>query len=58
MDEEHSPILDIMGDESEAPRLEVSATGSSSKDSPGGGSGDDANAKVEAIGAVDPHEST
>jgi hypothetical protein len=36
--------------------LEVSAIGSSSEDSLGGGSGDGANADVEDIGAVDPLE--
>jgi hypothetical protein len=57
MEEEHSLILDIVGDEPEAPWLEVSVTGSSSKDSSGGGSGDDADAKVEDIRVVDLHES-
>jgi hypothetical protein len=57
MEEERSLILDIVGDEPEAPRLEVSAIGSSSEDSSGGGSGDDAVAKVEDIGAVDPGKS-
>jgi acetylornithine deacetylase/succinyl-diaminopimelate desuccinylase-like protein len=57
MEEERSLILDIVGDEPEAPRLEVSAIGSSSEDSSGGGSGDDAVAKVEDIGAVYPGKS-
>jgi hypothetical protein len=55
MEEERSPILDIVGDESEVPRLEMSLTGTSSEGSSGGGSGDNADAKAEGIGAVDPH---
>jgi hypothetical protein len=57
MEEERSLILDIVGDEPEAPRPEVSVIGSSSKDSSGGGFGDDADAEVEDIGTVDPRES-
>jgi hypothetical protein len=57
MEEECSPILDIVGDEPEAPRLEMSVIGSSSKDSSRGGSGDNADAKAEDIRAVDPLES-
>jgi hypothetical protein len=57
MEEEHSLILDIMGDEPEAPPLEVSVTGSSSKDSSEGGSSDDVDAKAEDIRAADIHES-
>jgi hypothetical protein len=57
MEEERSPILDIVGDEPEAPRLEMLVIGSSSKDSSRGGSGDNADAKAEDIRAVDPLES-
>jgi hypothetical protein len=32
MDEERSPLIDIVGDESEVPQAEVSATNSSSED--------------------------
>jgi hypothetical protein len=45
-----------VGDESEVPRLEMSLTGTSSEGSSGGGPGDNADAKAEGIGAVDPHE--
>jgi hypothetical protein len=56
MEEECSLILDIMGDETEAPRLEISAIGSSFEDSSGGGSGDNADAEAEDIRVVDPRE--
>jgi hypothetical protein len=57
MDEERSPLIDIVGDESEVPRVEVSAMNSSSEDSSGGGSSDDVKAKVEDIVVMDPRES-
>jgi hypothetical protein len=56
MEEECSLILDIVGDETEAPRLEISAIGSSSEDSSGGGSGDNVDAEAEDIRVVDPRE--
>jgi hypothetical protein len=52
MEEERSLLIDIVGDGSEVPRAEVSMTNSS-----GGGSGDDAEAKVEDTIVVDPWES-
>jgi hypothetical protein len=55
MEEERSPILDIVDDESEVPRLEMSPTGTSSEGSWGGGSGDNVDAEAEGIGAMDPH---
>jgi hypothetical protein len=58
MEGECSLILDIVGDELEVPWLEMSAIGSSSEGSSGGGFGHNANAKAEDIGAMDPHEST
>jgi hypothetical protein len=57
IEEECSLILNIVGDELEAPQLEVSVTGSSSEDSSGGGSGDNAEAKAENAGTVIPLES-
>jgi hypothetical protein len=57
MEEEHSLIIDIVGDESEVPQAEVSVTSSLSEDSSLGGSGDDAEAEVEDIIVVDPRES-
>jgi hypothetical protein len=58
MAEEGSPILDIVGDEPEVPRLEESVTGSLSKGSSGGGSNDNADAEADDAGAMDPLEST
>jgi hypothetical protein len=54
MEEERSPILDIVGGEPDVPQSEVSVTSSMSEDSSGEGSGDDAIAEVEDIGALDP----
>jgi hypothetical protein len=62
MSEECSPLLDVVGDVSEvarldAARLELSASSSSSEDSSGGGSSEDAEAEIEKVVVVDPHES-
>jgi hypothetical protein len=57
MEEDRSPIIDIVGDESGVPQAEVSATSSSSEDSSGGGFGDDVEAKVGDIIVMDPRES-
>jgi hypothetical protein len=50
-------ILDIVANEPEAPRLEMSATGSLSEDSSRRGSRDNVDDKAEDIRVVDPHES-
>jgi hypothetical protein len=52
-EEERSLILDIVGDESEVPWLEISMIDSSSKDSSGGGSDDNADVEAEDAGVVD-----
>jgi hypothetical protein len=57
MEEEHSPVLDIVGDEPEASRPEVSVIGSSSEDFSRGGSDDGVDAKGEDSGVLDLHES-
>jgi hypothetical protein len=49
MEQEGSPILDIVGDEPEEPWLEMSATGSLSEDSSGSGSGDIDDAEAEDL---------
>jgi hypothetical protein len=67
MAEEHSPLLDVVGDMSEvtrpdATRPEASTSSSSSKDSSGEGSSEDADAeaetKYEKVVVMDLHEST
>jgi hypothetical protein len=62
MAEEHSPLLDVVGDMSEVTRPEASTSSSSSKDSSGEGSSEDADAeaetKYEKVVVMDLHEST
>jgi hypothetical protein len=57
MEGERSPILDVVGEEAEVSRPEVSVTGSSSEDTSSGGSENGANVEGEESGAVNPRES-
>jgi hypothetical protein len=57
MEEERSPILDVVGDVSKVPLPEVSTASSSSDDSLGGAASDDAEAEAEDTIVMDPHES-
>jgi hypothetical protein len=57
MEEERSPILDIVGDGPEASRPEASAIGSSSRDTLSGGSKNGTDVEGEESGAMDPPES-
>jgi hypothetical protein len=54
MEGERSPILDVVGEEAEVSRPEVSVTGSSSEDTSSGGSKNGANVEGEESGAVNP----
>jgi hypothetical protein len=54
MEDEHSPIIDIVGDTSKAPLMEVSMASSKSDASSGGAASD--MAKAETEDAVDPRE--
>jgi hypothetical protein len=56
MEEERSPILDIVGDVSKVPLPEVLTYSSSSDASSGGAASDEAKAKVEDTVVVDPRE--
>jgi hypothetical protein len=56
MEEERSPVLDIVGDETQESGLEASAASSLSEDSSRGGSDDGADVEGEDSGAVDPRE--
>jgi hypothetical protein len=57
MEEERSPILDIVGDVSRVPLPEVSTASSSSNASSGGAASDEAKAEAEDTVVVDPRES-
>jgi hypothetical protein len=61
MSEECSPLLDVVGDvlevaQPDATHLELSVSSSSSKDSSGGRSSEDAEAEIENAVIVEPHE--
>jgi hypothetical protein len=57
MEEECSPIFDIVGDASKVPLLEDSMASSSSGASIGGAASDEAEAEAEDTVVVDPRES-
>jgi hypothetical protein len=57
MEEEHSPVLDIVGDEPKASLLEASVRGSSSGDTSSGESKNGANVEGKESRVVDPRES-
>jgi hypothetical protein len=57
MEGEHSPILDVVGNEAEVSRPEATVTTTSSGDIMSGRSGDGTDAQGEESGAVDPRES-